>query len=131
MDKIFISTMPCDHVFISPIFPTKIYIYKKRQAPPPPTHCSNGGPLGEYVNIGFTPCRHPRLDSGRAHTVFILNSPVMTVVMMGKKGKETDNRKPLVRHVWDHAFPMISRSNAERTLVHPIRLHGSKASKPG
>ena len=36
-----ISTMPCSHLFISPIFPTKIFIYKKihpsiPMVPPPP-----------------------------------------------------------------------------------------------
>ena len=37
VDKIFISTMPCGHLFIiSSIFSTKIFISKKLQPPPPP-----------------------------------------------------------------------------------------------
>ena len=42
VDKIFISTMPCGHLFILPIFPTKIFISIKLQ-PPSPKY-SNGGP---------------------------------------------------------------------------------------
>ena len=38
-----ISTMPCGHLFISPIFPHKIFISKKLQPPPP--QISNGGSL--------------------------------------------------------------------------------------
>ena len=37
-----LSTMPCGHLFLSPIFSTKIFIYKNNPAPPP---YSNGGPL--------------------------------------------------------------------------------------
>ena len=33
-NKIFISTMPCGHLFISPIFPTNIFISKKNYKPP-------------------------------------------------------------------------------------------------
>ena len=41
-DKIFIFTIPGANIFISSVFPTKIFIFKKTQPPP---RYSNGGPL--------------------------------------------------------------------------------------
>ena len=42
-----ISTMPCGRLFISPNFPTEIFISKKLQAPP--LHYSNDGRLNNQV----------------------------------------------------------------------------------
>ena len=67
VDKIFIFTMPYGHLFISPIFTTKILITKKLQAP----QFSNDGPLRYKVNMGY-PVFHAydmlecsSVDSGR------------------------------------------------------------------
>ena len=46
MGKIIISTISCGHLFISPIFPTKIFISKKIQVP----QYSNGGPLRRLIS---------------------------------------------------------------------------------
>ena len=51
--------MPCVHLFISPIFATKIFIYKKLQAP---QYCS-GGPLSdEFWDVK---CGQDRVDAKR------------------------------------------------------------------
>ena len=61
VDKIFISNMPnWGHLFISPIFPTKIFISKKLQPPPPyfnggPLSCLMGQELLHYYSLSLFP----------------------------------------------------------------------------
>ena len=49
-----ISTTPCGHLSISPIFPTKMFISQNIQPP--------------WLSGGFTPCRHLRPSSGRTYS---------------------------------------------------------------
>ena len=68
VDRIFISTMPCGHLFIPPIFPTQLFISKKLHPsilmvppPPPQTICNVKLVQCLYVFTLCLPCGYVKI----------------------------------------------------------------------